>query len=732
VRESGRQTFSILRTRCPFAGLILAVVLAVSLSDHLEVYWHSLLWLTLAVSTIALIFRRTWLTLFAVFFCSGFLHVYHRATDQGFRLSRRPLRSSYLLRLLVTSDPVKTIRGQQVSARFFARVLRLDNRVTDFRIVMQVPDARLSYGDILEGLFPLELPSTANNPGEFDYRAYLRRERVYLSSFVARTSSHAIVARQQGNPVIRCALQIRHQAADALTLGIADEPEVCQVVQGIVLGSHSALAPDLMDALQRTGTLHLFVIDGLKIALFASLTWLLVCLMRLNRKSAALVVLPVIAGYCIITGFSPSSLRATLMTGLLFTGIALERPAILLNTLSAAGFILLLGDTEEVFKLGFQLSFLTVLALILLVRPLSRALVNPFEIDTYIPRQLIPRSRRLIQRVVRSTVDLFAVSLVCWFSSSPIALVVFHKISLSSPIANMVAVPVGTWILFTGVLSLLLTPAHGWFRVCLNNSNWLLAKIFLWSVSVMAHLPGTSINVEFPPSAETNRVTILATGHIPVVCLHSGPGTWLINSGTASKWRRIVVPYLECAGINQLKAIFLARTDKAHAEASLTGLEPFSQTAVSYLGNFPERSDEALLLAANPTIRISPVLPSRATGHNHRNGTNAPVILCEFAGLRLLVAPELAANVLPTLKCGRIDVAILKSSRIPSSELSNAEASVKAVIIPQRSSRFPAIAGGVPLLVLSETGAITIVPSRVGLELRSFHGAAVTLSKRSR
>jgi ComEC/Rec2-related protein len=725
--------FSLLRARVPFLGLTAAALTGILLSDNQPTHWHFFAWLSLGISVAALIFRKTSLTLLTVLFSCGFLHSFNHASDQGFRLARRSLSSSYFLKALVLSDPVRSTQGSAVSERFFARVILLENRPADFRIVMEIPDARVAYGDILEGYFPLQLPSTSNNPGEFDYRGYLRRELVYLTSFVPRTSSHAIVARQRGNPLIGYALWIRHRAAETLSRGIEDDPEVCQVVQGIVLGSHTALATELMDALQRTGTLHLFVIDGLKVTLFAGFTWMLVCLLRIKRRLAALIVLPVITAYCFATGFSPSSLRATLMTGFLFTGIAVERPALLLNLLGAAGFLLLIGDTEEAFKIGFQLSFVTVLALVLLVRPLSIALVRPFEIDPYIPHRLVNARRRMVQHGIHLTGDLVAVSVVCWVSSLPMALIAFHRISLYSALVNLAAVPIGTWMLFTGVFSLVATPLCGWLGLCLNNTNWLLGKAFLWLVAVTSHFPGNTVNAAFPPVIHPTRMVVLSTGRIPVIAIHAGGKTWLINAGTESKWRRVVQPYLEFTGTNALEGILLGQSDKAHAGGLTRGLQQYPNTRLYRLTLSPsdlsqwEKRDCALTLTASPSISLSP-LPT--TQRKKQRGRQTPSALVgQFAGFRFFIGPEMTEQAINELHLPTLDLAILRSIKNSATLRPQLISHLGAVICEQKpdESTFP-----LQILVLSETGAITIVRSEKGLELHPFRGNQITLLSRSR
>src|SRR5690606_1245063 len=120
------------------------------------------------------------------------------------------------------------------------------------------------------------------------------------------------------------------------------------------------------------------------------------------------------------------SIRATIMGSVAMLGIALERPALAWNALGAAAVAILLWDTDQLFRPGFQLSFLLVLALLAWVQPVHRRLLPYTRPDPYLPRQLWSRRQAFAARGGEWITASVAVSLVAWISAIPVTLWYFN------------------------------------------------------------------------------------------------------------------------------------------------------------------------------------------------------------------------------------------------------------------------------------------------------------------
>src|SRR5207253_3696112 len=228
------------------------------------------------------------------------------------------------------------------------------------------------FGDELKLFGTAEPIAPPRNPGEFDMRSYLARRDVHRMLFVRYPEDGALIRHGGGNPILRAAQKSRLWMQNALCRGLDDAPEVRSFLSGIVLGLRHETPEDIEEPFQQTGTLHLFAVAGLHVAIVATLLWMLATLARLSRKWATAVIIPLLFFYAAVTGLHVSSLRAATMASILIGGLFFERKVFLANSLAAAAFFILCWNTNELFSTGFQLSFAVVGAIVLFSDPFFR------------------------------------------------------------------------------------------------------------------------------------------------------------------------------------------------------------------------------------------------------------------------------------------------------------------------------------------------------------------------
>ena len=721
--------------RIPLGGLFLAACVGVEFAEvcSVPILGWAIGFGLLAIAVLA--WKQTAVALAATLLFFGFWHSFRKVSDQGYQLAKKPdlANRTYQIELEAEADSRPFHWGNQIKQRLIAKVTSVDGRPMDFRVEAELASQPIHYGDRCQVMGRLEAPQRALNPGEFDERTYLRHEGIYVVLNSANARDATIKQHSWGNPIFAIALSCRKAVENIPTRSLENDHPIKALIEGVTFGDRSDFDPDLLELLQDTGTLHLFVIDGLKVTLLAGISWIAARLFCLPRRWIAGAVVPLLLLYCAGTGLSAAGLRATLMALFVLVGISLERPVLQLNAMSGAGFILLLCNPEELFQLGFQLSFAIVAFIVIGARPLTSWLAHPFKPDPWIPPQLISPLRRLLQRLIHRSAELLAVCAICWVSSLPFSIFYFHRISFSNVVANFLAVPVGTWILFTALVSILISPIAGWASIYLNNANWLLAHVFLVIVNASAAFPGQAMNVGRPPWSTEVKIVVLASGRSETVYFCRGSRTGLVNPGSRSKFRRITEPFLRSEGVNGLSFLNWTRSDPDHAGSASEVIKHFKVDAKAHEVPSP------IGLTKATTSRNS--LGEEKISLNDEttwSGTNfipplKPVLDCELGSfvVLLLNTNRQQIEVLP----GRtVDVVVVPSQRqCPSPELVR-KFHPQAILYCQGKPAGNQSPGepAVPIWFLGDKGAVTIALTNKDLELSGYLGDRLTLRSRSR
>jgi competence protein ComEC len=417
------------------------------------------------------------------------------------------------------------------------------------------------------------------NPGEFDMREYLAREDVHRALIVRYAENGMVLSHGGGNRLLRAAQKSRGWMEATLRRGLENSPEVTSSINGMVLGLRHQTAEDIEEPFQQTGTLHLFAVAGLHVGIVARLLWILATMARLPRKWATALIIPALLFYSAITGLHTSSVRAAVMSAVLLGGFIVERKAFAFNSLAAAATLILWWDTNELFAVGFQLSFCVVAAILLLQEPSFRFLHRRFEPDPFLPRSLFTPRRRALNSTLTWVARAGSVSFAAWIGSLPLMLWYYHLVTLISLVANLVVVPIAFFVLAGALLSLITAPFSSWLSLAFNNANWALTKLILGAVSLFAQIPGGHFYVEHPhrPSGAILEINALDLRSGAAIHLRSGNRDWLIDAGPARDYDRVLLPYLRARGVNRLDGLVLTHGDAGHlggAGGALLDFEP--------------------------------------------------------------------------------------------------------------------------------------------------------------
>lgn len=464
------------------------------------------------------------------------------------------------------------------------------------------------------------------NPGEFDMRSYLARQDVYHGLLVRYAENGRILNHSGGNPIRRAALRSRNWMQTTLSRGLEDSPEIHGLISGMVLGARDETPDEIEEQFQQTGTLHLFAVSGLNVAIVAQLLWIIAVAARVPRRWAIALIIPALFFYAAITGLNTSSVRAALMGAILLGGFFVERKVLPVNSVAAAAFLILCYDTNQLFSTGFQLSFAVVLAIIILADRLYRLLLRWWEPDPFLPRRFVGNISKLAHRTWQAAARGLSVSLAAWIGSTPLILPHFHLITPVSLLANLVVVPIAFFVLAVGLMSLLVAAFAPVLTIIFNNANWSLAWAILGSVQLFARAPASHFYLERPhwPDGAHTEITALDLNEGAAVHIRTAKADWLFDPGGERDFKRVLRSYLRSRGVNRLDGLLLTHGDATHIGGAGAVLGAFRPRQVvdspspdrstvhrRLILQCAERSIPRKLVAGGDEFRVAPDVTAR-------------------------------------------------------------------------------------------------------------------------
>jgi ComEC/Rec2-related protein len=377
--------------------------------------------------------------------------------------------------------------------------------------------------------------------------------------------------------VLRAAAHSREWMQRILSRDIENSPDVVGLICGTALGLRHQARDDIEEPFQQTGTLHLFAVAGLHVGIVARLLWTVAMVLRLPRKTATALIIPLLFFYAAITGLHTASVRAAVMSALLLGGIFFDRKVLALNSLAAAAFLILLFDSNQLFTSGFQLSFAVVGTIVLLADPMFVRSGRVAAPDPFLPRALLSRAQRFRIKAGRKLMRGASVSLAAWIGSLPLIYWYFYLITPVSLVANLVVVPIAYFVLALAMLSLIAAPISSGLSIIFNNANWLISHVVLGLVHFFALLPAGHLYLpRFTESHTPIMITVLDEGTGGAAHIRANGYDWLIDCGGERNYERTLKSLLHSRGVNRLQGILLTHGDAHHIGAALETIANFA------------------------------------------------------------------------------------------------------------------------------------------------------------
>jgi len=339
----------------------------------------------------------------------------------------------------------------------------------------------LKYGDwiLVKNNFAA-LPD-AKNPREFNYKRFMGFRNIYHQAFFEK-EDWLLYEEDKGNPLMAGVLQLRGSLLSILRNYVKDD-QAYAVSSSLILGLREKLDDELIKAYSSSGAMHVLAVSGLHVAImFQIFSYLFFFLDKNSRLKTfkSLIIVLIIWGYAALTGLSPSVLRAAVMFTFVALGSNMKRITNIYNMLAGSAFALLLYNPYYLMEVGFQLSYLAVIGIVML---------QPKIYPLYYTRNWV------LDKVWMIT----AVSIAAQVATFPLGLLYYYQFPVYFLVSNLFVIPVSTAILYLGVLLFGVFWIPGINQLVgflLEKSLWLMNWVVLTIDALpYALLQGISISV---------------------------------------------------------------------------------------------------------------------------------------------------------------------------------------------------------------------------------------------
>jgi competence protein ComEC len=278
------------------------------------------------------------------------------------------------------------------------------------------------------------------NPGEFNYKRYLSFHQIYQQAYLK--SGEWKKAEQSGETsIFLFANQLREKLLSIFEKYKIEGQEFA-VASALMVGYKEKIDAEITRAYAGAGAMHVLAVSGLHVGIIYMVINYLLFFLNRNLQGIiikALITIVILWLYALVTGLSPSVLRASTMFSIIIIGKALGRNSNIYNSLAVSAVALLMINPFLIMEVGFQLSYLAVIGIVYL-QPKIYNLLN------------------INNKLLDYVWGLTAVSFSAQLATFPLGLLYFHQFPNYFLLSNLVVIPGAVLIIHLGVLLFIISP----------------------------------------------------------------------------------------------------------------------------------------------------------------------------------------------------------------------------------------------------------------------------------
>lgn len=446
-------------------------------------------------------YRQSAMLFFAVFF-AGVAMIMHaeKATTFPFNTHESSPAESDMLRYdaVVTAEPQvhgKTLRCDLALTALDGKPLKeaINVKAVILRDTLTNDWRTIGLGTGLTVQSRMQ-PLHTYHPGHSDYARWLRVHGFRATTFIYysdwQTASVSMKPMTTLSRMRLYAMEQRQKLVRTLRLS-QEEDQQSAIIAAMVLGDKHAITPATKDAYSVSGASHILALSGLHLSIIYTVLLFLFGRGIKRRWLSQAVILLTIWGYVFLVGLGSSVVRSAVMLTVYSLCIVSGRNKASVNALSLAAVCLLLANPLCLWDIGFELSFMAVLGILVFFKHLYRLLVRQHA-DVQRKKKGANRVGQYVSRGLKAIWAMACVSVAAQISTAPLVAYYFGRFSCYFLLTNFLVIPCATVIIYLS-LAIFLTTALPPLNALLLSLIGYVSTFMNKAVGLIASLPHASI-----------------------------------------------------------------------------------------------------------------------------------------------------------------------------------------------------------------------------------------------
>ena len=363
----------------------------------------------------------------------------------------------------------KKLNSNEKNKRYEVKILKVNDEINHLGLVLSVPkeEKELDFKHFYKAeIYLNKVKANAQDFG-FDYQKYLGRKQIYFQGYAPNSLQ---VAEKENLTFSEKIKQKRLEILQNIDQAKLSEKSK-EFTKGIILADRTEMDRETVEDFSKSGLVHILAISGSHMAI---IFWLILLLLKpifpaRFRNFPIVISLIFIWLFAIFIDFGSSVIRSCIMITAYYFYVLLQRKPDLLHAMAISGLAILIFDTNQLFDVGFQLSFIAVFGIFWLNEPILKYL---------------PKPKNTVQNFL---VNVVSISIAAQVATLPLVIYYFHHYSLVSVIANLVVIPFSEVII---VFALLMTILLGfgfkisWLNALYDSGVQLVLKVIHFFASL--------------------------------------------------------------------------------------------------------------------------------------------------------------------------------------------------------------------------------------------------------